>query len=253
VIRPARARWMPGFAFLAFLVVPAVTRAQVPRPSCESCHGQLEFLRQHVSTLEEARELLAPAATLARSAHGAMTCTDCHDGFRSFPHPEASLTATCASCHDEQAAAWQAGTHALDEAATCTDCHGVHAVRTAKQLSEPEGIRAMRAACATCHYEPAIPESDPHADSVSCAGCHEPHATLSSEDEKAATNVLNQATTCGACHNGEATAWREDVHGRATPEAVCPRARPGRRPRRARAATAPTAWSAPATLRSGRR
>jgi len=208
--------------FLLFLVAPPPTQAQAPRPSCESCHGQLEFLRQHVSTLEEARLLLAPAAALAESAHGTMTCTDCHDGFRRFPHPEARVTATCASCHDEQAALWQEGMHALDRAATCTDCHGIHDVRSREELSAPEGIQAMRAACAGCHYEPRIPETDPHVDSVSCAGCHEPHAILPSEDEKAATHVLNQDATCGACHRDQVAAWREDVHAAAVPRVATP-------------------------------
>ena len=235
--RPARARWMPGFAILAFLAVPSAARPQTPRPSCESCHGQLEFLRQHVSTLEEARALLAPAARVAVSAHGAMTCTDCHDGFRRYPHPDASVTATCASCHDEQAAAWREGMHALDSAASCTDCHGIHDVRRAQELSEPEGIQAMRTACETCHYEPSIPESDPHTDSVSCAACHEPHAILPSEDETAATHVLNQATTCGACHADEASAWLEDAHARAVPEVAVPG---GRVPEGASRAEAPS-------------
>lgn len=227
---------MRGLAFLALLGAPAATRAQTPRPSCESCHGQLEFLRQHVSTLEEARALLAPAAKLAASAHKAMTCADCHDGFRTFPHPAARATKACASCHEEQATAWRQGMHALDGTATCTACHGTHDVRTAEELSRPEGIRAMRAACSSCHYEPPIPETDPHADSVSCAACHEPHAILSSEDERASTNVLNQATTCGACHQEQAAAWKEDAHGRATPEVATPG---GRVPEGASRAEAP--------------
>lgn len=219
---PALTRLVRGLALVALLTPPPGARAQTPRPSCESCHGELEFLRQHRGTLEEARALLAPAAVLAASAHGAMTCTDCHDGFRRFPHGDGYTTKSCASCHEQKAAEWREGMHSLDDAAACTDCHGTHDVLTRETLATPEGIRAMRAACSTCHYEPRIPASDPHVDSVSCAGCHEPHATLPAEDDRARTNVLNQGTTCGACHAEEAAAWREDAHARAVPQVATP-------------------------------
>ncbi|MDP2958275.1 MAG: cytochrome c3 family protein [Longimicrobiales bacterium] len=220
--RSAHSRRAPGLLLLAFLAAHSGAAAQAPRPSCESCHGELEFLRQHVSTLDEARALLAPVGVLTASAHGEMTCTDCHDGFRRFPHPDASTTTPCASCHEVMAAKWREGMHALDDAAECTDCHGIHDVRSREALSEPEGIRAMRSACASCHYEPRTPAWDPHADSVSCASCHEPHATLPSEEEGATTHVLNQATTCGACHEEQAASWRDDVHGHAAPEVAMP-------------------------------
>jgi hypothetical protein len=151
-----------------------------------------------------------------------MTCTDCHDGFRRYPHPEASSTKPCASCHEEMAAKWREGIHALDGAADCRDCHGAHDVRGKAARATPAGIQAMRAACTACHYAPGIPASDPHADSVSCAGCHEPHGTLPAEDERSSTHVLNQATTCGACHAEQADAWREDVHAEAVPRLARP-------------------------------
>jgi len=222
VRRPVHARGLRGLLFLALTAAVAPAEAQTPRPSCESCHGELEFLRQHTGSIEEARTLLASARTLASSAHGSMTCTDCHDGFRRFPHPDASTTRPCASCHEDMAVAWREGMHALDGAADCRDCHGVHDVQAERARATPEGIRAMRAACTACHYAPGIPEDDPHVDSVSCAGCHEPHATLPAEDERSSTHVLNQAATCGACHDEEAVAWGDDAHARAVPRLARP-------------------------------
>ncbi len=220
--RPACARGFPGLALLAVLVVAPPVRAQTPRPSCESCHSELEFLRQHTESLEQARVLLAPASVLAASAHGAMTCTDCHDGFSRFPHPGTSTTKPCASCHEEMAATWLEGMHALDGVAECRDCHGTHDVLGKAARATPEGIQAIRDACTACHYAPGIPDSDPHVDSVSCAGCHEPHATLPAEDERSSTHVLNQAATCGACHEAQAAAWRDDVHAQAVPRLATP-------------------------------
>ncbi|GMV04253.1 MAG: hypothetical protein AMXMBFR53_05340 [Gemmatimonadota bacterium] len=220
--RPARGLPWPTLLLALSLAAPLPAGGQVPRPSCESCHGELELLRQHVPTLDDARALLAPAAVLARSAHGSMTCADCHDGFRRYPHGPAVATTPCASCHEDQAGRWQEGMHALDGAAACTDCHGTHDVRSAQDLRTPDGIRSVQEACAGCHYQPGMPIEDPHADSVSCAACHEPHATLPSEDEHATTHVLNQAATCGACHEDQAAAWRGDVHGDATPRVATP-------------------------------
>jgi hypothetical protein len=223
---PARLRRV---GFLLAIVAPVVAawapsgvRAQVGRPTCESCHGELELLRQHVSTLEEARALVSPIARLAASAHGSMTCADCHDGFRRFPHAESATTRSCRSCHEDVSGSWDEGVHALDSAATCAACHGTHEVAPASELRTTEGALTMREACGSCHFEPATAAYDPHADSVSCAGCHEPHRTLPVEDDRASTHPLNQARTCGACHDTVAGAWSADVHGGVVPELSTP-------------------------------
>lgn len=235
--RRASGPFLPLWGALAILVAaPAASRAQIARPSCESCHGELELLRQHVTSLDEARALLAPAATLARSAHGDMTCTDCHQGFRRFPHPTTITTSPCQSCHEEMADAWTKGVHALDSAASCTDCHGTHDVLTAEAMATQEGIESVQTTCAGCHYTAVPPASDPHADSVSCASCHEAHATLPAEDEHATTHVVNQALTCGACHEAAAAAWSADIHGQVLPGLATPG---GRVPEGASRAEAP--------------
>lgn len=220
-------RWAPILAVLLITALggPTPTSAQVARPSCQSCHGELELLRQHVATLEDAERLYAPMEVLAGSAHGNMTCADCHTGFRSYPHPDEVGTKACASCHQDVAARWDDGLHALDGGADCRDCHGTHDVRTKADMRTREGAVAVRQACASCHYDPGTFDSDPHADSVSCAACHEPHRTLSSEDDLSSVNPLNQKATCGACHEEEAAAWSDDSHG----QAVEPLALPGGR------------------------
>lgn len=224
-VSSARTR-VAAFAVLLGVVAPGAPTprlaAQTARPTCESCHGELELLRQHAATMDEARTLLAPAAVLAASAHGSMSCADCHTGFRGYPHRAGTSTTPCASCHEASASDWTRGVHALDSAAACTDCHGVHDVRTAEAMRTPEGTRAVQAACAGCHYTSVPPEGDPHTREASCASCHEPHATLPAEDEHASTHVVNQGRTCGACHEEQADAWRHDVHGTAVPALATP-------------------------------
>ena len=229
---PSSARPAPGTRaralaalLAATLLAPSPALAQQERPSCQSCHGELEFLRQHVATLPDAEQLHVPAELLTGSAHGDMTCADCHSGFRTYPHPEVSTTRSCASCHREVSDTWDTGLHALDGGATCLDCHGTHDVLPAAVLKSPAGARAIRQACASCHYEPGASRSDPHADSVSCAACHAPHGTMPAEDDRSSIHPLNQAATCGACHADVAAAWSDDVHG----HAVAPLSLPGGR------------------------
>lgn len=222
---PAARDFLGVLAFLMALLNPGTAPAawaQAARPTCESCHGELEFLRQHVASLPEAQALLVPAGVVAASAHGTLSCTACHDGFRGFPHRGPTTTRSCASCHEEAATKWREGVHALDDGAPCTACHGVHNVLSVAALHEPEGISAMRSACAGCHYEPQLPPSDPHHEGVACAGCHEPHATFPSQDDRASTHPSNQAATCGACHEEAADGWSGDAHARAVPLLAIP-------------------------------
>lgn len=221
----ARVTALPAFlgtvAAILFLLRPTPATAQSPR--CERCHGELEFLRQQVPTLRQARALLVLPEVLGASAHGGMACTRCHSGFEHFPHDTtATRTRQCASCHEAEDTAWSKGVHALDQGAECTDCHGIHDVRTKAAMETPSGARAVQKACTRCHFEAALPASDPHADSVSCAACHAPHRTLPPQDERSRVNVLNQGTTCGVCHRKEAQAWKGDVHGTAVPELALP-------------------------------
>jgi Cytochrome c7 and related cytochrome c len=210
-------------ALAAFLLLAVPARTSGQSRSCERCHGELELLRQHVPTLEDARARLVLPDVLGASAHGGMPCTRCHEGFGTFPHDTTAVTTTtCASCHKAEAATWATGVHALDTGAQCADCHGVHDVRTRRAMETLEGARALRQACTKCHFDAAMPDTDPHADSVSCAGCHEPHGTLSPQDERSQVNVLHQAQTCGACHAKEAAAWKADVHGGAVPALALP-------------------------------
>ncbi len=204
-------------AFLVLSAPPGATAQQRLRttPTCDECHGSLEFLRQHTATLDSARALLAPADTLAASAHGGMTCTDCHIGFDRYPHGGAAETHGCAYCHTKEEAAWSEGVHGSATGAQCTSCHGVHDVLSVDSMATPRGVRRMRAACASCHFEPRIPSDDPHADSVPCTGCHEPHRTLPPSDPASTVNVRNQVETCGKCHVKIAAEERQDVHYRA--------------------------------------
>jgi len=184
---------------------------------CAPCHGELELLRQHVATLDDARALNVSLQDLQASAHAETTCSGCHSGYKRFPHADDSSTQPCSECHAEEQASWSEGVHADDESADCAACHGVHDVRRVEEFEEGEGFTEIRGACEACHTEQSVVVGDPHADSVACADCHEPHETLSAAEALSQTHVLNQAATCGACHESIREQWVEDAHARAVP------------------------------------
>ena len=207
--------------FAAATAWPASLQAQSGL-ACEACHGEMEFLRQHAPTLEEARQIHVPASIVAASAHAGLACNECHSGYRTFPHGPSVTTDACASCHDGQRMQWEDGIHAVDGNAECSSCHGIHDVLTLEQMRDPAGVAVLQVACASCHFEPRTPPGDPHARSASCSACHEPHRTRGVGDPEASIHPLNQGETCGACHDTVAAAWREDVHGAAVPHLASP-------------------------------
>lgn len=208
-------------------------------PTCERCHGELEFLRQHSGTLERARSINVSDQSLHGTGHD-LPCGDCHRGFTSFPHSKQSVqTAACASCHPKVAAAWNAGAHAhVDQGSpvACKDCHGVHTVPTKAGLKDKATVRLMNGRCLGCHDTRKFLAHAPHSDSVACASCHGPHDVRAHDHPGSTLTAQAQLTTCGACHAREAKAWSTDVHGRAVLSGIV-KSLPGEEPRRPPACT----------------
>ncbi len=197
---------------------PQVVPARGSGLDCTLCHGELEFLRQHVDRLGEAEALLVTEGQVAASAHGGQSCTNCHQGFRRWPHPDNATTATCASCHEDAAEVWSAGVHArVDEddtvAAECSVCHGTHDVAPREALHEGAPMQRMMARCASCHETAVPPPTSPHADSVACVSCHGSHEIRDVDAPESLVAPDAQPSTCGACHEDQAALYDADIHG----------------------------------------
>lgn len=209
---------------LSLLAVPAPGVAQALSGSgCDRCHGELEFLRQHAPDLQGALRMRVTEGDILASAHRDNTCTDCHRGFTRWPHPSASSTESCASCHQDAEEAWQGSVHGRPdelgaEPVDCVSCHSIHHVADAEAVREGPEMLAMNARCVDCHETSGLPEWDPHADSVGCASCHSHHATLDVDDPNAQVAPRSQGETCGACHEDQQAAASQDVHGRSLAE-----------------------------------
>jgi hypothetical protein len=181
---------------------------------CERCHGELELLRQQAGSLTRAQEMLVPEHVVAASAHGDMSCAECHTGYARYPHTTGTTTQTCVSCHAGADSLWQVSTHAsADDPVTCVQCHGSHDIRTAAELQTPRGVHRANAPCVSCHHSDQIEAHRPHADSVMCASCHAPHDVRPVVDAESWLAPARQAATCGACHDEVAERWRTDIHG----------------------------------------
>lgn len=209
---------------LATMVLIAATQASAqpitPGEGCELCHAEVELLRQHVSSLDEARRLVASRSDLEGSAHAGMTCDDCHSGFDLYPHNGGGQTRSCASCHEDVREPWAQSIHANPDRTgatqvACTSCHGTHDVLPAPAMRSGPGLIRANAACVSCHETRRLPADDPHADTVACGSCHAPHATRDVDDPLSRVAPHAQQTTCGACHQDQAEAFVEDVHGTA--------------------------------------
>lgn len=180
---------------------------------CVQCHGELEFLRQHTLTLDEARALYTPNTTLGGSAHADIGCSECHDGFARYPHQDRARSESCAACHEEAHQALTSGTHGGETDVQCTSCHGLHDIVSISELESASNIAGMNQECLACHPDNGFAPSEAHADSVLCSGCHAPHATSPITGPEAWTFSSNQGVTCGVCHDSISVRWQSDAHG----------------------------------------
>lgn len=177
------------------------------------------------------------------------TCADCHGGstesnvtlisvnvmtgdFIGRPSRE-NITEVCSKCHFKETKDYKESIHWEEikkghpEAATCTDCHGIHEIRA---IDDPESLSNHQnspATCASCHSNPEIMSAwyygiktdrfDTYKESyhwkaldkgymlvATCADCHNNHDTKLHTDPESSTYPDNLPETCGkeSCHPG---------------------------------------------------
>lgn len=222
------------------LVGAPSARADTDDATCFSCHDDKTFAD------DSGKSLFVPATPFDQSPHKAFGCTGCHDDAAEVPHPDklkpVGLEA-CATCHDEQVAAYREGMHGKSrdagvvEAATCTDCHGsIHAIVSHTEPASKAHWTNLVKTCAACHAKPELADkfSIPVARSVAtylasgharaikegkraavCSDCHGVHDIRPSHDPASPIARQNLATTCAQCHGEIVAKYQASVHGRA--------------------------------------
>ena len=215
-----------------------VSHANIPS-TCARCHIQ-KFI------MERAGFSTQPFYSYEESVHGkavmagskkAAVCTDCHGvhEIRAANDDKSSIfkfnvPATCGKCHEAvgqefmQSIHGQAITHGNSQAPVCTDCHGIHSIKS--HIDPNSSVAAQnlaRTTCARCHEGVRLSQelgvegrrSTTYLASyhglasrlgsqvvANCASCHGVHNILPSSDPRSTINHANLARTCGQCHPG---------------------------------------------------
>lgn len=215
-----------------------VAHQNVPK-TCGTCHGQ-KFV------MEANGHSAAPFYSYQESVHGkavaagsdkAAVCTDCHGSHEilNAANPKSSIFKfnvpnTCAKCHENVKTEFmgsihgQAITKGVSAAPVCTDCHGIHGIKShVDPNSSVSAQNLARTTCAKCHESVRLAEDFGVAGgrassymasyhglalkmgsktAANCASCHGVHNILPSSDPKSTISQANLAKTCGQCHPG---------------------------------------------------
>ena len=215
-----------------------VNHANIPN-TCGRCHGQKFLMESNgVST--------APFVSYQESVHGravengstkAAVCTDCHGSHEILAANQAkspiykfNVPATCGKCHADisktftQSIHGQAIARGNQMAPVCTDCHGIHSIKSHDDPNSPAAAQNVsRDTCGRCHegvklsQEFGVPGGrvTSYMDSyhglasqggsvvaANCSSCHGVHDILPSSDPRSMINPAHLDTTCGQCHKG---------------------------------------------------
>jgi cytochrome b subunit of formate dehydrogenase len=187
--------------FLSGVHGQAAKRGDPQAPSCESCHGPIH------------KTLAAqdPNSTVAKK-NLPDTCASCHSNSKflaAHQIPFANPVETYkSSVHGRAIAAGR------DDAATCSDCHGSHAIYEARDPRSKINHWNIPATCGACHTQIAKAyDASVHGQAVArgatdapvCTDCHGDHVILAPSQPESSVNPARVSTvTCGRCHGNTA-------------------------------------------------
>ena len=207
--------------------------------TCGSCHS-----KQLV--MEDSGQSAQMVASYAQSVHGhavangsekAAVCTDCHGTHEILDAKDAkspiakfNVPQTCGKCHDQiskefvQSIHGQAIARGNWQAPVCTDCHGIHSIKSHNDPNSPVSAKNVaQVTCARCHEGVRLSQefgvegqrastylASYHGLAsrlgsqvvANCASCHGTHSIFPSSDPRSTINAKNLARTCGQCHPG---------------------------------------------------
>jgi formate dehydrogenase gamma subunit len=207
--------------------------------TCGRCHGDKSIMqgtgisdRPFLSYRESVH-----AKALAQGNTAAAVCTDCHKSHDILPASDSrspiakvNIPVTCSQCHQSESAEFiqsvhgQAVARGVSRSPVCTDCHGIHGIRSpVEQASGSASTAVATETCAGCHegvtltreFGVAAERVTSYRDSyhglasqmgstlvANCASCHGVHNILPSSDPKSMISAHNLPQTCGQCHVG---------------------------------------------------
>ncbi len=167
-------------------------------PGCPECHGAHDTRRPDDPQSRVHRRNLPD------------TCATCHADRRvTSEHglPATTVTLYRESVHGRLQAEGQ------QDAATCSDCHGVHVILPASDPRSGVNRHNVPHTCAQCHEDVyAQYKASIHGQAVAagnqdapvCTDCHGEHTIRRPTEEASSVHPLHVAQTCSGCHANEA-------------------------------------------------
>jgi len=215
-----------------------VNHANIPA-TCGTCHGQKFVMGASGHSTQpflSYQESVHGRAVAAGSANAAV-CTDCHGShdILAASDPKSSIfkfnvPATCAKCHGAVQQEFSASIHGQaiargnSQAPVCTDCHGIHSIKSHLDPNSPVSANNLAlVTCGRCHEGVRLSQefgfegrrattylASYHGLAqklgsqvvANCASCHGAHNILPSSDPRSTVNRQNLVKTCGQCHPG---------------------------------------------------
>jgi cytochrome b subunit of formate dehydrogenase/nitrate/TMAO reductase-like tetraheme cytochrome c subunit len=157
-----------GITLIVVEAAIAQNAANLDNANCLGCHGSTGLSQRDASGRVHA--LFVPAGQFAYSVHGkSLRCIDCHAAITELPHMDVPKTPAdwvrarlavnknCGNCHAE---AWrsyaetyhgQVARLGYGTTATCSDCHGTHAVRPPVDPASSASPANILQTCRNCH------------------------------------------------------------------------------------------------------
>jgi formate dehydrogenase gamma subunit len=197
---------------------------------CAACHG--DIIKDYQASVHfEARKHGDPASPLCLTCHGsAHTLTQRSDP--ASPVAKKNLADTCGSCHAnpqflakhqidfaKPVEAYRLSVHGKavaagnENAPSCSDCHGNHAVFRGRDQRSKINHWNVPATCGTCHKDiQNVYQESVHGSAVArgvrnspvCTDCHGEHNILAPKETGSLVNAARVSTvTCGHCHSDE--------------------------------------------------
>lgn len=215
-------------------ITSAPHKPSTQRVNCERCHRPGNAKGAPSPTLRGNYHDSIHAKVLTAQRLPAALCQDCHGYHDIVPvrSPKsrvnrANVPNTCGRCHSEKPAqtprgappaifalyensvhgkAWAQGNN---NAAVCTDCHGVHDIKAPTQEQSRVARPRIPETCAKCHpriyqdYAGSIHGEKWRqgvAESPVCTDCHGEHTILPPTDPDSSVYPSHVSRTCAACH-----------------------------------------------------
>ncbi len=207
--------------------------------TCGACHSQ-KFVMQdggQSAQMVASYELSVHGHAVAAGSEKAAVCTDCHGTHEILDAKDAkspifkfNVPTTCGQCHDQISKEYKESIHGQAvakgnwQAPVCTDCHGIHSIKSHTDPNSPVSAQNVGpATCARCHEGMRLTQefgvegrrettylASYHGLAsrggsqvvANCASCHGTHSIFPSSDPRSTINRANLVRTCGQCHPG---------------------------------------------------